>query len=518
LRADNAATPTKLLQTLALIPYKDRLLAFNTYEGDTTTVMTQYPQRMRWSQLGTPTEQGTVAAGPVWTVVSAWADDKPGFGGFVDAPTSEQIVSVGFIKDVLVVKFERSSWRVVYTGNEVLPFVFEKVNTELGAESTFSLVGFDRGIFAVGNYGVTVDDGINVQRIDPQIPQVVFNINNDNEGIYRVHGIRDFTRELVYWTYPDQKFNPTFPNKVLVYNYKNNTYAIYNDSFTCFGFYLRQIDIPWNQLPYPSWTAWNKPWGSGQNQSLYPDIAAGNQQGYVSILGRQVPNDVSLTIKAIDTAVNPNVFTILNHNLQSDQYVKITGILSVGAPDLTVLNDNVYLVTRIDADTISLQDSNYANVAIGAGATYLGGGKLTVLNNISVTTKVFSPFYESGQQTRLGYVDFFLDRTADGEITANIFVDENDTEGMNDPNLSTGTSGNLGTNVLLTRPENLTLLPFQVYQAKIWHRVYVQVNCQNFEIWLTMNDAQMFDETINSSDFVLHAMTLYLSPNARMTQ
>ena len=52
-------------------------------------------------------------------------------GGYIDASTEEQIVSAEFIKDRLIVYFERSTWELAYTGNEVLPFVWQKINTEL---------------------------------------------------------------------------------------------------------------------------------------------------------------------------------------------------------------------------------------------------------------------------------------------------------------------------------------------------------------------------------------------------
>ena len=505
---------TKLIQARILIPYKNRLLAFNTYEGIPPAAPTHYPQRLRWCQNGSP----------LATVANSWTDTIVGYGGYIDCPTSEQIVSVGFIKDVLMVKCERSSWKIVYTGNESLPFVFEKVNTELGAESTFSLVCFDKGIFTVGNYGITVDDSVNVSRIDDRIPLWVMDIQNDKEGVFRVHGIRDFTNELVYWNYSDSTINSEFPNKILVYNYRNNTFALYNDSFTCFGYYQKEVDLTWAELPYLTWSAWNKVWNSGITQSQFPDIAAGNQQGYVSVLNQETYNGISLSIKAINTVLSPNVFNVPNHNLQNGQFVKITGILPTGAPDLSVLNSRIYKVTRTDAaiadpdHNFVLQDSTLAFVALAAGSTYIGGGNLTVLNNINIKTKIFAPFYEQGGQARLGYIDYYLDRTDNGEITANVLIDEDDSIAMNDPSISTGQSGLLGSNKLLTRPENLTILPFQANQEKIWHRSFVQSTCQNFMIWFTMSDDQMFSEAINSSEFVLHAMTLYLSKNARMTQ
>ncbi len=498
----------ELHQCRAMVPYKDRLLAFNTWEGATMAAAVNYPQRLRFSQNGNPIDQ-----------TNGWLDDTIGRGGYIDAPTNEQIISVEFIKDVLIVKFEQSSWKVLYTGNEALPFIFQKINTELGAESTFSLVPFDRGVFSVGNVGITTDDSVNVIRIDEVAPQLVFNINNDNEGVKRVYGIRDFPNELVYWTFPNSAQNPTYPNKVLVYNYVNQTYAIFNDSFTCYGYFQRANDVTWATLPYTSWSDWNDPWNSGIIQSDFPDVVAGNQQGYVLTLNQGSFNEASLSIAGV-TPGTPVELTVNDHNLQTGQFVKVINIIGSGSPNPDTLNDAIYRIIRASADAIQLELYNstlgiFENVALAAGGTYLGGGELVVLNNINIQTKRFSPFYEQGFQARLGFVDLFLEKTSDGEISVDCFIDENTSIPINDPE-TLSNSGLVGDNVVLTRPE--TGIPFQAQQGKIWHRIYFSTICQNFQLNFYMDDVQMSSEEINSSEFILHAMTLYLSPNARMIQ
>lgn len=109
----------ELHQCLIMVPFKDRLCAFNTWEGGTLATATQNPQRLRFSQNGDPTDQ-----------TNGWRDDIPGRGGYIDAPTNEVIVGVEFLRDILIVKFENSSWKVVYTGNELLPFIWQKINTQ----------------------------------------------------------------------------------------------------------------------------------------------------------------------------------------------------------------------------------------------------------------------------------------------------------------------------------------------------------------------------------------------------
>lgn len=502
----------KLITCRILLPYKNRLVALNTWEGANKTTAVNRPNLARWSTIGNPTLSAT-----------SWLS-TPGQGGFLEAPTNEIITGAEFIKDVLVVKFESSSWKLVYTGNNQLPFVWQKINREMGSESTFSLVPFDNGVLSVGNLGITTDDSVSVQRIDIQIPNQVYEINGFNNGVKRVSGVRDYINQLVYWAYPSSETGDQstllFPNRVLVYNYINNTYAIFNDSFTCFGYYTEQSAATWANTNI-SWQNNNTTWNSSNQGAFQPSVAAGNQDGFVFILGTdRNDNDESLQILAFDSATNQ--ILIPHHNLNVGDFVTLNGIIGTGPDALNGITDKIkfigtatYTIDGVSYTVTTITLDKYTS-AVPAG-TYIGGGTVTIINNFNVSTKVFVPTYQSGSQCRLGYVDFLLSTTAAGQCVCNVYVDENDSISINDPSADPSM---LGTNVLLTCPENPTLpiVQFQINQKKIWHRMFFNVVCQNFMLNFSMSDEQMLDPDINTNNFVLHAMTLYTSANARLTQ
>jgi len=347
-----------MTQALMLIPYKGRMVALNTMEGTSLAASFNFAQRARWSQNGAPLSAVTSGTAPTATV--EWLSNVKGRGGYVDAPTNERIVSANFVRDLLVVGFERSTWALRYTGNEILPFVWERINKELGSESTFSMVAFDRGILAVGDKSINSCDGNSVERIDEAIPDEVFNIhNNGSDGPLRVHGIRDFYERLVYWTFPDAETQATFPDRLLVFNYHNQTWSIFKDSFTCFGTFQRFNDITWADLFDQSWDEANYSWVSAKLQSQFPNIIAGNQQGYVLNLNQKVSNGDSLYISDITGGATIVSLQVLNHNLTSTkpgekgptEYIKISGVVGAGADEL---NGRVFAVQVDDADNIFL--------------------------------------------------------------------------------------------------------------------------------------------------------------------
>lgn len=308
---------TFLRGCLLLVPYRNRMVALNTWEGATIggANPVQQPARARWCQNGVPYVSGLGGA-----VANAWRDDTPGLGGYIDAPTTEAIVSARFFKDTLIVFFENSTWELRYTGNEILPFIWYKINADLGCESTYSTVQFDDGVYAIGDKRITVATSVQVLPIDTKIPDTVFQIENENEGIARVHGIRDYFKKFVYWSIPTALRDQVFPDKVLSLNYEEGTYSFFNDTFTCFGYYQPNQDYTWATVPW-IWSEWSLPWGAAQMQAWFPNVVAGNQDGNVLILDQQENNAPAFDLLRNGVAgipaisnTSPAVFYSPNHN------------------------------------------------------------------------------------------------------------------------------------------------------------------------------------------------------------
>jgi len=506
------ALPNFLMGCLIILPFKGRLIVFNTIEGSAFGTSTNYYQRARWSQVGTPYYAATTPAGFTGGFqIDAWNSDIPGKGGFIDAPTGEQIVSAEFIKDTLIVYFERSTWNFRYTGNEILPFVWEKINTELGSESTFSVVPFDRSTIAVGNFGIHACDSVNVQRIDQKIPDEIFQIQNANNGPERTSGIRDYYNQLVYWAFPYiGAENPgidglVYPNKLLVYNYVDESFSFFNDSFTCFGYFQSANDLAWNQANQ-TWQEANFAWISALSQSQFANIVGGNQQGFVEILMQKTTNSDSLFISSMAIGSPLTTLVVPSHNLlpydptssnvAAVQYIKITT-----ASGTTGLTGNIYPV-------FSVIDSNTITIAATPTGAFTGDGLITPVNNMSIYTKRFNPFISGGNQVSLGYVDLYLDRTDFGQITVNLYINEDDSVPVNS-----------SFNVVPTYPESTysqgpDLTPFA--QARLWKRIYFSNISELFQMQLTMSPQQMIDNNVISSDIVLHGMVLWFAKSGRL--
>jgi len=491
-----------LLGSLLIVPYKNRLVVLNTFEGVTGSVR-NFEQRARWSQIGDPTD-----------VVNGWRDDLPGRGNSIDAATEESIISCGFVKDELIVYFERSTWKLAYTGNEIGPFIWQRINSELGAESTFSAVQFDSGLIALGNVGVHTCNGSQVVRIDEVIPNEVFDIHNGSDGPQRVSGIRDFYQEIVYFSYPGDAPNTSavgkifFPDKMIIYNYKNNSFAFFDDNATALGYFQHTTGTPWSQLTTFPWNAWNISWNSGVLQSGFPSICFGNQQGFVEEIDPDISsNGPSLAISALIPDPDPNnplgsKITSTQHNLrQGTSYIRITNALG-----LTNANGLNFQVLRVlDESNFTIGPTVIAGVPTAITGTYIGNGLLTVLTNLNISTKQFTPFWERGKNYSLKYIDVLVDRTSSGELQTDVYIDFNITDSM------TNNIYMLGNSTLSTQPEGASLpyYSFQPLGQQVWKRFYTIATGETFQIKFSFSNDQMLTTLINESNVVLHALVLF---------
>lgn len=342
-------TVNALAGALLIFPYRGYLVFLNTTEGNDLGV-NNYPNRARWVQIGTPYYS---APQPVFPNVqgidiNAARDDLFGRGGANDAPTNESIVGAAFIRDILVVYFTRSTWRLRFVNNAQNPFVWERVNIELGSDCTGSTIPFDKGLMAIGNRGIVISDGNDTSRFDEKIPDEIFNIRQSNFGFNRVQGIRTFRSKLNYWTIPsDSNPDGTYPDQLLVFNYDTKNWATFDDVFTCFGyFYPSESGQTWAELT-KSWSSYGDlTWGDGTSSDGFETVVAGNQQGYVFLLEQtDGQNDVSLSISAI-TAANPGVFTSTNNNLPDGTWISLTGITGTTSADGVSLNGRNFKISK----------------------------------------------------------------------------------------------------------------------------------------------------------------------------
>lgn len=503
---------------LAGCVFKDRLVFFNTFEGTAGGTAVQFPQRARWCQNGTP----FFGDAPTGQVASAlgWDQTTPGRGGYIDCPTNEFIVAVAQNRDITLVFFERSTYRFVYTGNEVLPFIWQKINDQLGVESTFSPVQFDTyamGFGLTGIYAATTND---VSRLDERIPYTIFSIRNDNYGPQRVSGNINYYDEVVYFAFaqdPVETGAVNFPynNRILVYNYINKSFALFKDNVTTFGYIFAgtggltwgNADIEWGNADFE--------WGTSQFNAGYRYSAGGNQKGYIfAYIQNIVQTDPLLNISAVNIANEQ--LTISDHGLGVGDAFRI--INAIGISDM---NDRNYIVSSVvDNNTITVDLAD--GTAINWSGTYLGLGEIVKINIYNIVTRDFNAYLSTPISIRVSEIDFLTATTTGGEFVCNLYNNTNMNDIINiDPAVSLGEVTNIdgvdvsGSNVVITAPQQLLVNTSN--QRYIWSPLQTTVTGQSIRLQLTLDQRQIAKyDTSKFGLLEVQAFVIYYSTAGRL--
>lgn len=395
---------TALTGALLIFPYRGYLVFLNTTEGNETGV-NNFPNRARWTQIGTPYYSAPVPNFPGPQTIDPFAvrDDLFGRGGANDAPTNESIIGAEFVRDILIVYFTRSTWRLRFVNNAQNPFVWERVNNEFGSDCTFSTISFDKGIMTIGTRGILISDGNDTSRFDEKIPDDIFKIRQTNNGLARVYGIRTFRTRLVYWTFPSNaNESAIYPDQMLVFNYETKNWSYFDDCFTCFGYYyLDSPGLTWSELTEPWQSYTDTTWDSGASMTGYETIVAGNQQGFVFQLEQtSSSNAPSLNITNIVGAT----VTSVNNNLEVGSWIMLTGVTGTTFSDGVSLNNRNFMVSNpaLDPDDIILSEYEPISAGNAAGAIF-------------IYQIGFTPILEGSVQINVGALEF-TDRDLDGAL------------------------------------------------------------------------------------------------------
>lgn len=496
-----------------IIAWKNRLLLINTIEKDISVPKnTAYTSRVRFSHNGSPFPiDFSVTLSP--TYGHPWLqrrqtythDDGAGHvttykgdgGGYIDLPIEQEIVSATIIKDRLIIYCERSTWELAYTGSAGLPFVWRSLDTNVGSESTFSTVNFDDKAVTVGTTGIYACNGVDVSRIDKQIPDEVFSFLKTSDGTKRIHGVRDYFNELAYWTIleHEDRETHTYPNKLLVFNYSNSSWSFYDDTITTFGYFEQSTDVTWAA---PGTWKDTASWGSYYNQGKSRRIIAGNHKGFLFLIDNDFYENAQVMTIADLTHINGIATLIIpDHNLASGEYIKLTD------SNITYGCDGIFEVYRSDADTIFLLDADFAGV-------YLGQGTITRVSRILMQSNNWNPYVKNGDAVNLAKIDFCVKNTQVSEITVNYDVD---TLGFDFIENGENSGANIGNNVLELRPYDPTST--ERFKDILWRTIYFQASGDFVNITISMTDEQMLNPDYSLSDFELQGMILYTMKEGR---
>lgn len=538
--SDNPSAIYYLVGARIILPFKGFLLFIGPVIQTSSAGSQVYLQdTIIWSQKGTPyyTSSFTGSITDVTTnfnpilvpnkqtaVPMAYFEDLSGFGGFAEIVNAQPITSASPNEDVLILGGSNYQKRLVYNGNIITPFDTFTINSELGTSSTFSTITMDRGVLSIGNRGIVITSQISTERIDLPIPDAVFEFDLTNNGPERICSQRDFINEWVYFTYPSNDAEgdepSLFPNQTLQYNYRDNSWAVFNESYTSYGQFRKQTGFTWATVGsiYPTWDDWTDDWAAGASTLLQPQVIAGNSQGFITIRENGTGEGISLSIYGF----SGNTVTCPDHCLNNGDYIVINSCIGTIS---SFVNGLVFQVSNITRNTFDLDGP-------AISGTYAGGGTITRMYKPLIQSKQFPLGWELGRKTRIGPQQYLLSATNNAQITLNIYLSQDSATAYN--NEEDVVNGSLiYSTVLYTCPEssNLGLTPANTNlqmiafpetgtstQNQIWHRINTSLIGDTVQVGFTLSDAQMRDSNLvfQFAEIELHSLIIDVSPSSML--
>lgn len=375
-----------------MLTFKGRLCLFGVYvataENAALGSYTYYPSSMFYSSL-----YGINFGSPYYTTLNPinvvnkgafYAFPSGVYGGNIDFGTNQEILgAIDWKLDYVFITFYDYKLRLFSTSSPVFPFGYTRISSQYGGTNYTSQVSLDEAVLDLSIGGFVASTATNVRRFDDSILSLYLSVSSLNNGLSRVISYNEASLECVIFTFPsfgNSGNGNKFPDKSLLYNYRNDTWALLDTSFTCYG----SLPVGSGFLYDESIYTYTKTWSHYQEPFNFQGIgagatyrAAGNQCGFILELGDDegFQNGESLPIAAI----NGNVFTIYNHNLDENKFIHIIDCIGV-----TGVNGFTYQV-------IDVVDTNNVVLDIqGNEGTYLGLGKAAIVDNFIVETKAFN--------------------------------------------------------------------------------------------------------------------------------
>ena len=202
-----------------------------------------------------------------------------------------------------------------------------------------------------------------------------------------------------------------------------------------------------------------------------------------------------------------------------NEIIYLTGMMFIDnttfLPLASTINDNIFLIIVMDANTISLfywdtsgspheYITNFTYTPDLATSTYIGGGQVTLFPKLNIISKDINLFQSKGLQTKLSRLDFLIEPQPNAQVTINLILNSTAINAnilANPKNLSINTKINLGQEA----PEYL------------WFNYFQTLSAQYFKIQITYDDDLMNNLITHQSNMTLYAINAWSRPGGRLT-
>lgn len=349
----------------------------------------------------------------------------PGSGLF-RADTYQILQGATILGQVMILNFDRMAYTLEKTRDPFNPYFGRAVPGVLGTNSKFSAVSWSDKVQSIGKTGVLSTDGRQNLRTDTKIPnftreeidQISFNLT---------YGGFDRINNQFLWAYKQSESDSETQNSVLVRNYEEDSWSVYDQRFSVLGQTDIGLSLTWDDIVETggneSWAKWDTTeeiWNRiGLGQSVQKTLA-GDDLGFIYDINQDY-DDYFTVITAIATGVTTTLTVTATAMLPGDlvTVANVGGMTELNNFDPATNEQIKELYTVLTATPTSIE----INVDSTLFTAYTTGGTLSKIIAFSAETIPFNPYRAQGRRCYVSHVEFLLD-TNGGNLRVDVFADE----------------------------------------------------------------------------------------------
>lgn len=379
------------LRCLRVHFFKDRLVLVNVKWEDSGASPTSVsiPRGIRISGTGSSSDTfDTTATG----------------AGEINLPDRFWLNSSSLNRDDLLIYSEQNTWRLQYSGNDIIPFIPARIDHTRGSDAPMGTFTYLNRTISASRRGLVVTDGYNIQEADELIPDFVFEeVNNDEfDRVFAGSEDEDKVNYLIYPSH-ESETNNNESDKILILNFDQGNLATFRLPLSSMGQFQESFEIFWSNLVAPAFADWDL---FGAEYSTWKDTATsldsivtigGGHNGEIFRLNSSETQDNFVRIRGATNA-NPCVLTTDFNDFKVGDRVCISGITS----GMTGLNNVSAVVSARTDNSLTLGSLDTTDTAVWGA--YSSGGSVGKKISFEATTKKFNPDFQNANSIRLGWI------------------------------------------------------------------------------------------------------------------
>lgn len=400
--------------------------------------------------------------------------------GLFQADTYQAIWGFSILGQVLVLNFQQMNYTLEKTRDAFNPYFGRAVSGKDGTDAKFSSVVYDDTDKSLGKSGVISTDGRRTLRADNKIPRFTAD-DIDQVDFNLTYGGFDRANNQFLWSYKKSESNSLTQNSVLVYNYEELTWAVYDQRFSVIGQSDVGINLTWDQideaLGNESWATWDTTeelWDQiGLGKSVLKTLA-GDDLGFIYQLNMDF-DDYFSDIQSITNAASA-VIGITQTGILAGDLVIIENVVGMVTPNGDSINsDTPYTVLAATPTSITI------NFESSNSTAYISGGSVSKVISFKAETIPFNPYRDKGFRIYISHVEFLLESNG-GHLRVDVVADEEEAPFIKDVLIQpSNTSTKSKQWITMTVNEEANFLTFIMKQQSVSSQVRLtsmRVHCQ----------------------------------------